>query len=907
MENSTEVLKAVISGNAAQLNEVLQSLNSTERVSVLAAQDYTDKALEEKHVIRIPCKTTPLIVAVQTGNLDCVKVLLNYKADIEEQGESFRYLVFPPDDMWNVSKFESAYTCPPLFLAAANGNLDILSYLFEQGANVNASSSAHFSWLPRYTLHWYTPLIVALRNGHIDAFTFLIDKGADVNLQDHQGYTALHYAVETKNFDALSCLVCNGAAVNIFTSSKCTPLMLACQSDNVDARNFLLNKGADVNLQGHQGYTALHYAVARKNFDAVSCLVDNGADVNLFTSIYKDTPLMLACQSHNMDVIKCLLSIKGANVNLQDHDGYTALHYAVKRKNLDAVSCLVHNGADINLFTSSKQTPLMMACQSHDMDAINFLVNKGADVNLQDRDGQSALHFASADICYCLIQNLADVNMCDNHNCTPLMLASRNRDVEKVAMLIENGAKVDLQDVDGNTALHHAVLNSTKICHALLTAKASNLCNSQGWTPLLLASKNCIKSEVEKLLKQPEVTKEQKANALELLGASNCLICICGFFSYIKKGFSYIKLGMKERFADASHPLLKQQVEPAEAYQNRRECQTLEELAEIEDDEDAIIMESLVIRERIFGANNVELLQPIERVAGHFYRKDRGHFNRLSIPLYRYATKIAQGCIEKCFESAVSCLWHLTYALYRCEQYSDKELLLELLELTVFLCENWPHYHYQLQSVCPDYNVCQSVWHVEYGDKKVSLFDSVELVIHMITKNLQNDEEDETYSNVLDLLRKLLRHNPRCSNYNGTLLHVRTYSTEEIITDIVPSADTVKLLLNAGFNVHVNAIDCDGDTPLHRAARLEPGDDLIHQVPEIMNALFYGGAHHDFVNNDGQTPMDMAETDEACMILSAAERRKLELKCISAKAVKKFGIPYLGEVPKTLEKYISMH
>ena len=173
----------------------------------------------------------------------------------------------------------------------------------------------------------------------------------------------------------------------------------------------------------------------------------------------------------------------------------------------------------------------------------------------------------------------------------------------------------------------------------------------------------------------------------------------------------------------------------------------------------------------------------------------------------------------------------------------------------------------------------------------------------MITKNLQNGDEDETYSNILVLLRKLLRHNPRCRNDNGTLLHVRTYSTEEIITDIVPSADTVKLLLNAGFNV--NATDCDGDTPLHTAASLEPGDDLIHQVPEIMKALFYGGAHHDFVNNDGKTPMDMAETDEARMILS--ERRKLELKCISARAVKKFGIPYLGVVPKILEKYISMH
>ena len=49
----------------------------------------------------------------------------------------------------------------------------------------------------------------------------------------------------------------------------------------------------------------------------------------------------------------------------------------------------------------------------------------------------------------------------------------------------------------------------------------------------------------------------------------------------------------------------------------------------------------------------------------------------------------------------------------------------------------------------------------------------------------------------------------------------------------------------------------------------------------------------------------MAKTDEARMILS--ETRKLGLKCICARAVKKFGIPHMGLVPKTLEKYISMH
>ena len=59
-------------------------------------------------------------------------------------------------------------------------------------------------------------------------------------------------------------------------------------------------------------------------------------------------------------------------------------------------------------------------------------------------------------------------------------------------------------------------------------------------------------------------------------------------FRDIKEGLRYIKQGMIERFADPSHPLLKQEMEPIETYQNRKESQTLEELAQIEGDENAI-------------------------------------------------------------------------------------------------------------------------------------------------------------------------------------------------------------------------------------------------------------------------------------------------------------------------------
>ena len=73
----------------------------------------------------------------------------------------------------------------------------------------------------------------------------------------------------------------------------------------------------------------------------------------------------------------------------------------------------------------------------------------------------------------------------------------------------------------------------------------------------------------------------------------------------------------------------------------------------------------------------------------------------------------------------------------------------------------------------------------------------------------------------------------------------------------------------------------------------------------LLEVLLDGGAHQHFVYQHGKTAMDLAKTDEARSILW--DKRKLKLKCISARAVKRFGLPYLGVVPKILEKFISMH
>jgi hypothetical protein len=86
-----------------------------------------------------------------------------------------------------------------------------------------------------------------------------------------------------------------------------------------------------------------------------------------------------------------------------------------------------------------------------------------------------------------LIQHKADVNARVAEGYTPLM--SSGNSPEKFKILLENGANPNLQDTNGNTALHHAVFNSDTNSVAILLANKAdpNIQNNQGYTPLDLA------------------------------------------------------------------------------------------------------------------------------------------------------------------------------------------------------------------------------------------------------------------------------------------------------------------------------------------------------------------------------------------------------------------------------------
>ena len=293
---------------------------------------------------------------------------------------------------------------------------------------------------------------------------------------------------------------------------------------------------------------------------------------------------------------------------------------AARNGRLNSVKILLKYGADIEVRGTLKIgdivvegcTPLWAAAATGHPDVVKLLIERNADVDgrtsTHSTPLRAAAHEGHLDIVRCLVESGADVNARTQYKGTPIMAACEYGHLSIITYLINKGAFVDLQAKDGNTALHYAAQRGhLEVVSQLLSLGAPQLPNNQGLTPLFYAC-DCSSIEiVDYLIKRPECTKEQRIDALELLGAT----IANGKSRDIKKAFSYMKRGMEMRYEDLAHPLLKKKMEPVEAYQNRKESQTLEELALLEGDDHAIGMEGLIIRERILGPDNPAILYDI--------------------------------------------------------------------------------------------------------------------------------------------------------------------------------------------------------------------------------------------------------------------------------------------------------
>uniref|UniRef100_T1K5W7 SOCS box domain-containing protein n=2 Tax=Tetranychus urticae TaxID=32264 RepID=T1K5W7_TETUR len=578
------------------------------------------------------------------------------------------------------------------------------------------------------------------------------------------------------------------------------------------------------------------------------------------------SPLFLAALRGNVSMVDFLLTECRADVELcgfyegrEDRTLHfvTPLWCASISGHLDVVKVLVKHNANVNSVSDTGSTPVRSACYMTHIEIVKFLIDNGADIYKANHSGGTCLinSVQSTQLCQLLLNHGVEVNAHDIQGETALHYAIKERNFDAVLLLLMHGADVTIRSRHGNDALQQACLKMA--------------------TPV-----------VRYLLTHYDYPDERIAEAHELLGAA--------FIDPrldIQSTLTCWKKALAIRYKDPDNPILKRKVPPKSAYSFATEFETIEELENLSHDMDAIKTQSLLVFERILGPFHRDMISKLFLRAANY--ADSLQFQR-GVDVWKYALslKIERDTIldhETCysFEGLVRLFldFHIKTVSGSHKEYPLFEDVIDTLRLLV-----------------ADLRPVMKLLTIQPVSKKQQeCFDSclkgithLIYILYVIRKDASQDR----------LMRRaiasLIRIDPRDSNDNS-LLHLVVSKNNKLeqsyihITHIFPNADVTQLLLECG--APVDAVNNEQCTPLHVACL------RFHYNREVRDVLLEFGAHLDRANTRGTRPFRQLEHVDPTF----NHLPYISLRCLAARAVIGYKIPYQGIVPRMLEEFLEIH
>lgn len=346
------------------------------------------------------------------------------------------------------------YLTTLLVEAVKSKNIDLVKNLLLKGANAKGSNKAGIN-----------PFTLAAKEGQIDMVDLFLEAGVDVNVEDTSRDTALGNAACYGQANMVRHLLAKGANPNIKDSFEMTALARAVKYNHLGIVQDLLARNANPNMANNLGDTALHIAARFGRVEMVKDLLAHGADPNV-VSHSGCTPLLLVAQIGNREIADALISA-GADIDFQNatNDG-SALGIAACYGKTETVNYLLNRGADPNLTDKYGWTALMEAVKIKNTEMVQSMLGHGADPTIKDKSGRTARSMAGVNTIFNLIYPVytqrQEARSFFSFFKTKTMSASsvlkvRQGNFSSLEHLVKTTPKiVDMKDDKGNYLLHMA-------------------------------------------------------------------------------------------------------------------------------------------------------------------------------------------------------------------------------------------------------------------------------------------------------------------------------------------------------------------------------------------------------------------------------------------------------------------
>ncbi|WP_410541971.1 ankyrin repeat domain-containing protein [Wolbachia endosymbiont (group A) of Portevinia maculata] len=322
-------------------------------------------------------------------------------------------------------------------------------------------------------LNGKTPLHCAIEFDELSMVDLLLTK-KNINpfVEDNEGKTSLDYAKEGKKAEILQALINNkygseqdsllhlaamigevnavkyligkGIDVNVRNTLHHTPLHLAAGIGHAEVVKILIREGkAEIDVFDARNQTPMHYAVNNKKLEIVKLLLELGVDVNstrIGQNSMKLSPVHIAVSNTNyderdlcLDILKCLIKEPNAQVNLQDYENKTPLHYAERLKTIEVL--LTREDIDPLIRDDNGKTPFDYAKPE---------IKKALMSNKYGSEKNSLLHLAAqkgeVELVESILKEEIDIDISNNKGLSPIYLAAEKGHLHVVKLLLKKGA-----------------------------------------------------------------------------------------------------------------------------------------------------------------------------------------------------------------------------------------------------------------------------------------------------------------------------------------------------------------------------------------------------------------------------------------------------------------------------------